>query len=71
MRSHDPHATACGSQVRRGIRQSMPSSSIANCAGVSATVPVDEQADLYRLRSLVDGGVRLLKNGNNLFRHSP
>ena len=30
----------CGSQVRSGRRQSMPSSSIDNCARVSETVPL-------------------------------
>ena len=30
----------CGSQVRSGRRQSMPSSSIDNCARVSDTVPL-------------------------------
>ena len=33
------HTIACGCQVRSGRRQSMPSSSIDNCAWVSETVP--------------------------------
>src|SRR5438132_51469 len=34
------YTESCGSQVRSGRRQSMPSSSIDNCARVSATVPL-------------------------------
>ena len=33
------HTAICGAQVRFGLRQSMPSSSIDNCARVSDTVP--------------------------------
>ena len=33
------HPAACGRHVRTGIRQSMPSSSMPSCAGVSTTQP--------------------------------
>src|SRR6266571_932015 len=41
----------CGSQVRSGRRQSMPSSSIDNCARVSATVPLVACGHTKRPRS--------------------
>jgi len=34
------YTASCGSQVRSGRRQSMPSSSIDNCARVNETVPL-------------------------------
>ena|SRR2546422_64522 len=39
-KSISSYTDSCGSQVRSGRRQSLPSSSIANCARVSATVPL-------------------------------
>src|SRR5215467_3024572 len=41
----------CGSQVRCGRRQSMPSSSIDNCARVSETVPLSACGQTKRPRS--------------------
>src|SRR5437773_4120213 len=41
----------CGSQVRSGRRQSMPSSSIDNCARVSPTVPLVACGHTKRPRS--------------------
>src|SRR5947207_7921709 len=41
----------CGSQVRSGRRQSMPSSSIDNCARVSETVPLVACSQTKRPRS--------------------
>jgi hypothetical protein len=34
------HTAICGVEVRAGRRQSIPSSSMASCAGVSETVPL-------------------------------
>jgi hypothetical protein len=45
------YPAASGCQVRCGIRQSMPSSSIASCAGVSDTLPSFAEGQTKRPRS--------------------
>ena len=45
------YTDSCGSQVRSGRRQSMPSSSIDSCARVSATVPLVACGHTKRPRS--------------------
>src|SRR6185437_1177432 len=43
------HPASCGRSVRIGVRQSMPSSSIASCAGVSAAAaPADVAGQIKR-----------------------
>jgi len=41
-----------GFQVRSGVRQSMPSISIASCAGVSVTVPPGSRSEGHMKRPL-------------------
>ncbi len=45
------YTDSCGSHVRSGRRQSMPSSSIDNCARVSETVPLVACGQTKRPRS--------------------
>src|ERR1035441_7274153 len=45
------YPSSCGSQVRSGRRQSMPSSSIDNCARVNETVPLAACGHTKRPRS--------------------
>ena len=45
------YTAICGDQVRSGLRQSMPSSSIDNCARVNATVPSFACGQMKRPRS--------------------
>jgi len=48
---------SCGSQVRSGRRQSMPSSSIDNCARVNETVPLVACGQMNRPLSRAPAGV--------------
>jgi hypothetical protein len=46
-----PQTAICGVQLRTGRRQSMPSSNIDSCAGVSETVPLLACGQTKRPRS--------------------
>ena len=46
------HTAICGAALRTGRRQSIPSSSIASCAGVSDTTPLVARGQMKRPRSM-------------------